>query len=105
MHKLDLAVWERALAVNASGAMLGWKHAIRTWSRPGVARSSTRRRPTAWSVTGRSSYSASKGAPQAFTRNVATQYGKCGIRCNAVAPGIIVTELVEAFVPQAMKDS
>jgi NAD(P)-dependent dehydrogenase (short-subunit alcohol dehydrogenase family) len=52
----------------------------------------------------RSAYSASKGAVQAFTRNVATQYGKRGIRCNAVSPGIIVTELVDMAVPQQTKD-
>src|SRR3546814_4423803 len=37
-------------------------------------------------------YAASKGAINTFTKYVATQYGAQGIRCNAIAPGIIMTE-------------
>ena len=32
-------------------------------------------------------YSASKGAVATFTKQVAVEYGKDGIRCNAIAPG------------------
>jgi len=34
-------------------------------------------------------YSASKGALEALTRQVAMDYGRVGVRCNAVAPGFI----------------
>jgi NAD(P)-dependent dehydrogenase (short-subunit alcohol dehydrogenase family) len=36
-------------------------------------------------------YSSSKGALNTLTQYVATAYGKQGIRCNAVAPGYILT--------------
>jgi NAD(P)-dependent dehydrogenase (short-subunit alcohol dehydrogenase family) len=36
-------------------------------------------------------YAAAKGAIISFTRFVATQYGRQGIRCNAIAPGLILT--------------
>jgi NAD(P)-dependent dehydrogenase (short-subunit alcohol dehydrogenase family) len=39
-----------------------------------------------------SAYGASKGAVNSFTRYVAAQYGKQGIRCNAIAPGLIKSE-------------
>jgi len=38
-------------------------------------------------------YSASKGAVASLTRQLATDYGPCGIRVNAVAPGLIETPL------------
>src|SRR3546814_7376930 len=37
-------------------------------------------------------YAASKAAVNSLTRYVATQYGKRGIRCNTVSPGMIKTE-------------
>lgn len=40
-------------------------------------------------------YSAAKGGITALTTHIATQYGPQGIRCNAVAPGVTVTPMVE----------
>jgi hypothetical protein len=37
-------------------------------------------------------YGTSKLAVVGLTRYVATQYGKQGVRCNAIAPGVVVTE-------------
>jgi NAD(P)-dependent dehydrogenase (short-subunit alcohol dehydrogenase family) len=41
----------------------------------------------------RSAYAASKGAVDALTRSLAVEYGRHGIRVNAVAPGVIDTQL------------
>jgi NAD(P)-dependent dehydrogenase (short-subunit alcohol dehydrogenase family) len=40
--------------------------------------------------TGMGAYGVSKAGVVALTKNVATAYGDRGIRCNAVAPGIVV---------------
>ena len=40
-------------------------------------------------------YSAAKGGITALTTHIAAQYGPEGIRCNAVAPGVTVTPMVE----------
>lgn len=40
-------------------------------------------------------YSAAKGGLTALTTHIAAQYGAQGIRCNAVAPGVTVTPMVE----------
>jgi NAD(P)-dependent dehydrogenase (short-subunit alcohol dehydrogenase family) len=50
------------------------------------------------------SYSASKGAINAMTRNIATQYAKHGVRCNAILPGLMDTPLVRASVADAYDD-
>ena len=41
-------------------------------------------------------YNASKGAVHALTRAIATDHGRDGIRCNAIAPGWIATALADA---------
>jgi meso-butanediol dehydrogenase / (S,S)-butanediol dehydrogenase / diacetyl reductase len=40
-------------------------------------------------------YSAAKGGLTALTTHIACQYGSQGIRCNAVAPGVIDTPMTE----------
>ena len=40
-------------------------------------------------------YSAAKGGLTALTTHIACQYGSHGIRCNAVAPGVTLTPMVE----------
>ncbi len=43
-------------------------------------------------------YCASKGGLHALTRAIAVDHGKDGVRCNAIAPGWIDTDLNTAFV-------
>ena len=40
-------------------------------------------------------YSAAKGGMTALTTHIACQYGASGIRCNAVAPGVIPTPMTQ----------
>ncbi len=46
---------------------------------------------------GQTNYAASKGAAISFTRSLARELGSMGIRVNAVAPGLIETEMVAAL--------
>jgi 3-oxoacyl-[acyl-carrier protein] reductase len=48
---------------------------------------------------GQANYSASKAGIIGFTKSVAKEYGSRNIRCNAIAPGFIITEMT-AKLPQ-----
>ncbi len=100
LASLDVAIWEKTLAVNLRGPMLGCKHAIpRMLARGGGAIINT---SSASGLTGdlvRTAYGVSKAGLDGLTRYVATQYGKRGIRCNAIAPGVIETPALRQNVP------
>jgi NAD(P)-dependent dehydrogenase (short-subunit alcohol dehydrogenase family) len=97
---LDTEVWDRTLRVNLRGPMLGCKYAIPHMVERGGG--SIINTSSASGLTGdasRAAYAASKAGLQSLTQSVATQYGKQGIRCNAIAPGVIATPALEANVP------
>ena len=92
---VPLEVWDRILAVNLTGPMLGCRHAIPQMLRRGggsiINTSSIR------AFVGGSqpidAYTASKGALISLTRSLAVVYGPQGIRANVVAPGTIRTPM------------
>jgi len=51
---------------------------------------------------GQSNYSASKAGILGFTKSVAKEVGSRNIRCNAIAPGFILTEMTEKL-PEEVK--
>lgn len=51
---------------------------------------------------GQTNYAASKGAAISFTRSLAREAGPLGIRVNAVAPGLIDTEMVASLKPEVV---
>ena len=97
---LEVEVWDRAMAVNARGPMLGCKHAVPAMIERGGG--SIINTSSVSGLTGNlthTAYGASKGALNALTLGVATLFGKRGIRCNAIAPGVIQTPSLEENVP------
>jgi NAD(P)-dependent dehydrogenase (short-subunit alcohol dehydrogenase family) len=90
--ELDTAMWDTTMAVNLRGMMLGCKHAL-----PHLVVAGGGSIVNTTSVAGLSgdgslpAYSVSKAGVVRLTKAVASQYGKHGIRCNAVAPGFVLT--------------
>ncbi|WP_421981193.1 SDR family NAD(P)-dependent oxidoreductase [Roseibium sp.] len=103
VEDMDLDDWQRALAVNLTAPFLLIKHALPHLKRSRGAIVNV------GSIEGigcnghHAAYSASKAGLHGLTRAVAVDHGKDGIRCNAVAPGWIDTDLNLDFV-NAMPD-
>lgn len=90
---MDLDLWNHVMSVNLGGAMLGCKHAIpEMLRRGGGAIVNTSSLSSTAGQDSSLAYSSSKGALNTLTRYIATTYGKQGIRCNAVAPGYVLTD-------------
>ncbi len=53
---------------------------------------------------GQSNYSASKAGIIGFTKSVAKEIGSRNIRCNAIAPGFIMTEMTENLPPDVKNE-
>ena len=102
---VPLDVWQRTLEVNLTGTFLMTRSALPALLERG--RGSIVNTLSGLIFYGspiRPAYLASKGALVALTRHVATRWGKEGIRCNAVAPGFVMTEQVAHNVPQEERD-
>ena len=52
---------------------------------------------------GQANYAASKAGIIGFTKSVALELGSRGIRCNAIAPGFIATEMTESLNPKVLE--
>jgi NAD(P)-dependent dehydrogenase (short-subunit alcohol dehydrogenase family) len=88
---MDLATWERVMAVNLTGPMLGCRFAIpHMLERGGGAIVNTASAAAFYGSHSLAAYGTSKAGVVALTRYVATAYGERAVRCNAVAPGVVV---------------
>jgi NAD(P)-dependent dehydrogenase (short-subunit alcohol dehydrogenase family) len=105
VHLVDDAEWRRVIDINLRGTFLVAKHAagamLTNDPRPGGERGSI---VTIASVeglegtAGGSAYNASKGGVVILTKNIAIDYGRQGIRANAICPGFIDTPLLAAVL-------
>ena len=103
IHELDVDLWDQTMAVNVRGYMLCTKHALPSMlARGGGVIVNTASGADMQAESTRPAYGTSKAAVIGFTRNVATQYGKVGIRCVAVVPGLVLTPTVAANMPPPM---
>ena len=98
--KMDEAQWDRVLAVNLKGCFNYCRAAI-----PHFRNAQSGRIINITSINGlrgkfgQVNYAASKGGMVALTKTLAKEVGKFGVTVNAVAPGMVLTEMMQA-VPE-----
>ena len=117
LHELSENTYDQVMAVNAKGVFLGCKHALEQMlqqqdfphgSEKTMGDSNSQRPCRGWIInmgsvmglnvfTGVPSYCASKGAVVMLTKQVAYDYAKDNICCNALCPGLIKTPLTEGL--------
>lgn len=90
-------VWERTFQVNVAGAFVACRELARSWrSRHtrGKIINIVSQAAFLGSTSGHLPYDSSKGALVSLTRALARELGPDGINVNAVAPGLVKTEMV-----------
>ena len=96
--------WRRVMDVNAGGAILLSKYAVKRMLDKGGAIVNL---SSVWGQTGgsmESVYSASKGAVIAFTKALAKELAPMNITVNCVSPGVIDTEMMKRFDDEERKE-
>jgi len=97
IENTDAALWQHIINVNATGTFLGCQAAVKAMKRTGggvivnmASQAAVRPRPTTMA------YAASKAAIVNLTKTVAAYCAEQGynIRCNAVLPGAIDTQMI-----------
>jgi NAD(P)-dependent dehydrogenase (short-subunit alcohol dehydrogenase family) len=92
VESMTLDIWEETVNVSLRATMLGCKYAVPVMrSRGGGSIINTASTSGLTGELVRPAYGAAKAGIIGLTRNVATRYGHENIRCNAIAPGIIMT--------------
>jgi NAD(P)-dependent dehydrogenase (short-subunit alcohol dehydrogenase family) len=90
---VPIEVWQRTLAVNLTGYLYTMRHALPALlERGGGAIVNTISGLVLNGDPQRPAYGASKGGVVTLTLHVASRWGKEGVRCNAVAPGMVLTD-------------
>ncbi|MFT4197871.1 MAG: SDR family oxidoreductase [Pseudoxanthomonas sp.] len=101
---MDLDVWDFTFRVNVRGTMLCCKHALPHMLAQG--RGSIINTASNLALQGQviqAAYSASKAAVLQLTRSIAAAYGRQGIRCNAVSPGMVLTPAARENLPAELR--
>lgn len=101
-HEVSDELWHQVLDVNLTGTFKMTRAALRQFlGQDGGSiintTSSAAFRASPWA----SVYGAAKGGVLAFTRAIAVEYGRQGVRCNCVAPAGVKTPMIDEFrVPE-----
>lgn len=98
-------IWDRIMTVNARGDFLTIKYALPHMLKAG--RGAIVNVSSGSALVGditRTAFAASKGAINTLTQYVATLYGKQGIRCNAICPGLTLSAEAKGILTKPVLD-
>ncbi|QGH32883.1 glucose 1-dehydrogenase [Gracilibacillus salitolerans] len=101
----EIDEFQRVLDVNLNGVFYGMKHALKVMKEQGHG--SIVNTASVGGIRGvgnQSGYAASKHGVVGLTRNAAVEYGQFGISIKAIAPGAIMTNMVEESLKQMAGD-
>ena len=108
VQETDDAEWNKLIAVNMSGVFHGSKAAVDQMLRQQPGGGLIINIASVAGMIGiarRFAYCATKGAVIAMTRQIAVDYVKQGIRCNAICPGTVYSPFVEGYVQRFHSDT
>jgi NAD(P)-dependent dehydrogenase (short-subunit alcohol dehydrogenase family) len=92
---IDVALWDRVMAVNVRGPFLMVKHVAPHMAAQGYGKIINIGSGTAYKgLASMLHYVTSKGAITAFTRALSRELGDQGIRVNTLAPGLVMSDTI-----------
>jgi 3-oxoacyl-[acyl-carrier protein] reductase len=98
VHEMTEEAWDQTFAVNLKGAFLTCREAVRRWidaERGGRIVNVSSSAAFIGSTTGHAHYAASKAGLVNFTVSLAREVASRGIYVNAVAPGMMRTDMAQ----------
>jgi 3-oxoacyl-[acyl-carrier protein] reductase len=99
--------WNQTLEINLTGTFLTCREAVRRWlgaGRRGRIVNITSQAAFHGSTTGHAHYAASKAGVVAFTVSLAREVAPQGIHVNAVAPGMMSTEMAREALEKGIEE-
>jgi 3-oxoacyl-[acyl-carrier protein] reductase len=97
MLRMTEQQWDEVIQTNLKSVFNMTKHALKPMIRTGGSIINMSSVVGVFGQQGQANYSASKAGIIGFSKSIAKEYGSRGIRCNAVAPGFIATEMTDAL--------
>lgn len=92
--EVDLSVWDHTMNLDLKGTLLCCRHGIPKIIEAGGGTVVNMASTAALQPMRMHVYSAAKGGVMSLTRSMAYQYGRKGVRVNAICPGYVLTERV-----------
>ena len=103
IEHMATALWDRTYAVNVRGTMIACRAALPHLRASRGAIVNTVSNLALQGHIIQAAYSSSKAALIQLTRAIAASHGSCGVRCNAVAPGMTMTPALRDAFPPALR--
>jgi 3-oxoacyl-[acyl-carrier protein] reductase len=97
MLRMSEQQWDEVIQTNLKSVFNLTKHALKPMIRTGGSILNMSSVVGIFGQQGQANYAASKAGIIGFSKSIAKEYGSRGIRCNAVAPGFIATEMTDAL--------
>ncbi|MFD4176155.1 SDR family NAD(P)-dependent oxidoreductase [Streptomyces anulatus] len=101
--RMDMEEFQRGIARNVTSTLLGTRHALPHMLRAGGG--SIINTASVAALVGdvlQTAYGAVKAAVVSITKSTAVQYGPHNVRCNAIAPGAVLTPALENNLPESV---
>jgi len=95
--KMSESEWDDVIAVHLRGTWLGCRQALPAMRERGAGAIVNVSSESRHGSFGQANYAAAKAGVVGLTRTIALEHARHGIRCNAVAPGMVDTPLTQAM--------
>jgi len=103
LHKMTDDQWNAVIDVNLTGVFYGIQCAARYMREKGYGKIINISSTSALGNAGQLNYSASKAGVIGMTKTAAKELGAKGVNVNAIAPGMIWTDMMKNMPPETIK--